>query len=166
MGDRIAFFAHFGKSLNDHSSRGEAGLFFTARIEGPPFHRGASASKKNGPAAPLARDCAFHDLGCPNLIRLSPTRAQMVPNQAGEWTVLHCAHRATVIKLNDPTKLACFPSLGRAPALVYMRPSNEALLRARVPGAQDQRGCPSNPFHLLLSSSTQSGRPPRKRAAR
>ena len=27
--------------------------------------------------------------------------------------------------------------------LVYVRPSNEALLRARVPGAQDQRGCPS-----------------------
>ena len=24
--------------------------------------------------------------------------------------------------------------------LVYVRPSNEALLRARVPGAQDQRG--------------------------
>jgi hypothetical protein len=41
------------KSLNCHSSRGTAGLFFTARIEGPPFHRGASASKKNGPAAPL-----------------------------------------------------------------------------------------------------------------
>jgi len=34
--------------------------------------------------------------------------------------------------------------------LVYVRPSNEALLRARVPGAQDQRGCPS---HLLLSFS-------------
>ncbi len=30
--------------------------------------------------------------------------------------------------------------------LVYVRPSNEALLRARVPGAQDQRGCPSNPL--------------------
>ena len=30
--------------------------------------------------------------------------------------------------------------------LVYVRPSNEALLRARVPGAQDQRGRPSNPF--------------------
>ena len=30
--------------------------------------------------------------------------------------------------------------------LVYVRPSNEALLRARVPGAQDQRGCPSIPF--------------------
>ena len=31
--------------------------------------------------------------------------------------------------------------------LVYVRPSNEALLRARVPGAQDQRGCPSHPSH-------------------
>ena len=30
--------------------------------------------------------------------------------------------------------------------LVYVRPSNEALLRARVPGAQDQRGCHSIPF--------------------
>ena len=29
--------------------------------------------------------------------------------------------------------------------LVYVRPSNEALLRARVPGAQDQRGCPPIP---------------------
>ncbi len=30
--------------------------------------------------------------------------------------------------------------------LVKVRQSNEALLRARVPGAQDQRGCPSNLF--------------------
>ena len=30
--------------------------------------------------------------------------------------------------------------------LVSVRPSNEALLRARVPGAQDQRGCPSGPL--------------------
>ena len=29
--------------------------------------------------------------------------------------------------------------------LVYVRPSNEALPRARVPGAQDQRGCPAHP---------------------
>ena len=35
--------------------------------------------------------------------------------------------------------------------LVYVRPSNEALLRARVPGAQDQRG--ALPF-LLRSHST------------
>ena len=34
-------------------------LLITARIEGPPFHRGASASKKNGPAAPLAQTARF-----------------------------------------------------------------------------------------------------------
>ena len=39
--------------------------------------------------------------------------------------------------------------------LVYARPSNEALLRARVPGAQDQRGCPSNPFHRARSASKE-----------
>ena len=44
--------------------------------------------------------------------------------------------------------------------LVYVWPSNEALLRARVPGAQDQRGCPSNSFHL--SSSTFFLNPERK----
>jgi hypothetical protein len=37
----------------------------------------------------------------------------------------HCAHRATVIHLLDPSKLACFPSFGGAPMLVYVRPSNE-----------------------------------------
>ncbi len=30
--------------------------------------------------------------------------------------------------------------------LVYVRPSNEALLRARVPGAQEQQGYPSHLF--------------------
>ena len=44
------------------------------------------------------------------------------------------------------SKLARVHSPGRAPMLVYVRPSNEALLRARVPGAQDQRGCPSFPI--------------------
>ena len=32
--------------------------------------------------------------------------------------------------------------------LVYVRPSNEALLRARVPGAQDRRGCPAVSLYL------------------
>ena len=41
--------------------------------------------------------------------------------------------------------------------LVYVRPSNEALLRARVPGAQDQRGCPSNPFYRGRSASKKDG---------
>ena len=60
--------------------------------------------------------------------------------------VLYCAHRTSIILLIDPSKLACVFSPGRAPMLVYVRPSNEALLRARVPGAQDQRGCHSIPF--------------------
>ena len=37
--------------------------------------------------------------------------------------------------------------------LVYVRPLNEALLRARVPGAQDQHGSPPNPFHRARSAS-------------
>ena len=57
--------------------------------------------------------------------------------------VLYRAHRTNVIYQIDTAMLACFSSLGRTPILVYVRPSNEALLRARVPGAQDQRGCPS-----------------------
>jgi len=40
--------------------------------------------------------------------------------------------------------------------LVYVRPSNEALPRARVPGAQDQRGCPSNPFYRGGFASTET----------
>src|SRR5207249_8795220 len=35
------------------SPRGVAGLSYTARIEGPPYQCGASASKKDGLAAPL-----------------------------------------------------------------------------------------------------------------
>jgi hypothetical protein len=53
----------------------------------------------------------------------------------------------------DPSQLASFFSLGRVPMLVYMRPSNEALLRARVPGAQDQHGCPSHPSDRARSAS-------------
>jgi hypothetical protein len=41
--------------------------------------------------------------------------------------------------------------------LVYVRPSNEALLRARVPGVQDQRGCPSHPFYRARSASKNDG---------
>ena len=37
--------------------------------------------------------------------------------------------------------------------LVYVRPSNEALLRARVPGAQDQCGWPSHPSDRARSAS-------------
>jgi hypothetical protein len=39
--------------------------------------------------------------------------------------------------------------------LVYVRPSNEALLRARVPGAQDQCGCPSHHSYRARSTSKE-----------
>ena len=41
--------------------------------------------------------------------------------------------------------------------LVYVRPSNEALLRARVPGAQDQWGVPF-PSFLSCAFREQEGR--------
>jgi hypothetical protein len=45
--------------------------------------------------------------------------------------------------------------------LVDVRPSNEALLRARVPGAQDQHGCPSIPFIVrVLRARRAPGRSP------
>ena len=58
-----------------------------------------------------------------------------------------------------PSKLVCFPSLGRAPMLVYVRPLNEVLLRARVPGAQDQHGYPPNPSHRARSASKKGAWP-------
>ena len=36
--------------------------------------------------------------------------------------------------------------------LVPLRPSNEHILIVRVPGAQDQRGCPSHPSKLARTS--------------
>jgi hypothetical protein len=41
--------------------------------------------------------------------------------------------------------------------LVYVRPSNEDLLRARVSGAQDQRGCPSHLSDCAASVSKKVG---------
>ena len=39
--------------------------------------------------------------------------------------------------------------------LVPLRPSNEHILIVRVPGAQDQCGCPSNPF--IVGACEQEG---------
>lgn len=47
----------------------------------------------------------------------------------------------TVRNMKGPSKLARVCSSGMAPAMVRLRPSSEALLRARAPGARDQRGC-------------------------
>ena len=42
--------------------------------------------------------------------------------------------------------------------LVYVRPSNEALLRARVPGVLDQCGCHSIPFIVGALGARAPGR--------
>src|SRR4029079_16807486 len=58
---------------------------------------------------------------------------------------------------NDNSNRTCFSSFGRARMLVSVRPSNEGLLRARVPGARDQRGCPSYPFIVRVLRATRTG---------
>ena len=58
--------------------------------------------------------------------------------------------------INDPFKLArCSPQEGH-PLLVLLRPSSEALLRARAPGARDQHGCPSPAPHVSIISNRAS----------
>jgi hypothetical protein len=64
------------------------------------------------------------------------------PTRGVRDRALHEHSRSSSLPAYTASKLACFPSLGRAPMLVYVRPSNEHILIVRVPGAQDQRGCP------------------------
>jgi hypothetical protein len=45
--------------------------------------------------------------------------------QRDSWCGLHCAHRATLIHIIDPSELACFSSLGKARMLVYVRASSQ-----------------------------------------
>jgi hypothetical protein len=75
-------------------------------------------------------------------------------------SIIDCARRTSTIHLIDPLRSRPVPPLGRAPMLVYVRPSNEALLRARVPGAQDQCGCPSHPSYRARSASRRTARLP------
>jgi len=51
--------------------------------------------------------------------------------------------------------LLAFYSWQGVPMLVYVRPSNEALLRARVPGAQDQHGDPLPIFYRARFASKE-----------
>jgi hypothetical protein len=74
------------------------------------------------------------------------------------WPIIDRARRTSTffnLSMAFPSSLASLS--GGAPMLVYVRPSNEALLRARVPGAQDQRGCPSIPFIVRVPRA--GGRP-------
>ena len=70
--------------------------------------------------------------------------------------------------INVSSRLARDPPRGMAPVLIPLRPSSEALLRARVPGAPDQRGCPFQAFSLRAFRlfTPLRGRPGRSSSAR
>ena len=55
-------------------------------------------------------------------------------------------HRRSTMPLFPSRQARSFISRGMAPVLVPLRPSSEALLRARVPGARNQHGCHSLTF--------------------
>jgi hypothetical protein len=103
-GNRLTSFIFSSLPLPTSHCRGRADGSSTARIEGPPLYRGASASKKD-------RLASFFPF--PIFILLSFG--------------------------------------GRAPMLLQLRPSNEALRRARVPGAREQCGCPAASFLFSFS---------------
>jgi hypothetical protein len=67
-----------------------------------------------------------------------PDRPERLANQTDEPKRVARAHSI----LFHPSWLVPF-SNGVAPALILLRPSSEALLRARAPGAGDQCGCDS-----------------------
>ena len=121
----------------------------------PSFHSSRSNSppvRKRSKATTRCDSCQLSDLLALQLRESNEVLLFPSPHHQPQ-TFLHCAHRTIMIDLIDLSKLACFLSPGRAPMLVNMRPSNEALLRARVPGAQDQRWCLSSHFHRARSAS-------------
>ena len=69
---------------------------------------------------------------------------------------LHCAHRATIIHLNDLPKFVCFFSREGGPFDLPLRASNEGLLRPRV--ARAQEGCANGP--ALPPSALRARRAP------
>jgi hypothetical protein len=129
-------------SLHHHtfSPKGVAGLSFTARIGRARFHRARSASKKDGLAAPYPTLLRLRVARAQKIIRLHPLLCSKNLLRGVAKAALYCANRATTIHLIAPSKLARFTFPGTALVLFLLRPSSEALPRARAPGAQDQRG--------------------------
>ena len=75
-----------------------------------------------------------------------------------------CLRRRYSRHSNCLSKLAGFSLSERHPCLVLLRPSSEALLRARAPGAKNQHGCRSLsfcfrrwPIHLGVSAAVKTG---------
>ncbi len=94
-----------------------------------------------------SRCASTEDLQPPSpLLRMSSQSPISFQGEPGRFSI------ARVERYKCSFQARLFLSLGRAPMLVEVRPSNEALLRARVPGAQDQRGCPSIPFIVRAAS--------------
>ena len=86
--------------------------------------------------------------------------------QVGGRTVLPRTHRGSVIHLNGPSKNSlAFPLLEGHAGWSRCGRRTRPFSGARS-GSTGPTWCPSNPFHLLLSSSTQSGRYSHRRAAR
>jgi hypothetical protein len=69
-------------------------VLLTAPIEGAPFHRAHSGSRRS---TQPSHHSFFYFFLHPEW---------KAPLKAGDWTVLHCAHRAIVIHLDAPSKLA------------------------------------------------------------
>jgi hypothetical protein len=79
---------------------------------------------------PLARDCAFHDLGCLNLIRLPPSHS--CANCSGTSGWLDCPS----LSASSDHHFSIFSLEGGLDGLP-LRVSNEGLLRPRVARAQE-----------------------------
>ena len=104
----------------------------------PSFHSSRSNSppvRKRSKATTRCDSCQLSDLFALQLRESNEALLFPSPHHQPQ-TFLHCAHRTIMNDLIDLSKFVCFSSPGRAPMLVNMRPSNEALLRARVPGAK------------------------------
>jgi hypothetical protein len=116
--------------------RGAVRLSFTARIEGAHSDRAASASKKDGLAAPLP-----------------PFRGR----------ALHEHRRASSLPSHAPSKLACFSSPGMAPVLVPLRPSSEHLPIFYTSPKRRGRGCPllrASSDHCFIVGALRARRAP------
>ena|SRR5713101_4274265 len=77
---------------------------------------------------------------------------------------LYCAHRTSAIDLIDLSTLACFPSRGRAPMLVYVGPSNASphlSILSEEAGIVSTARIEGPPLYRGASASTETSQLPR-----
>ena len=144
-------------------SRHVAGLLLlAARIQQADF-TSLNRSLKEWPRLPLLRPSD----------KLTPTL--MIPPSSLDFSLLErhscwskCGRRTRqnlTLNLHSARRLVWSPLrassdhcfiVGALRAQRPYQPPRYSLLRARVPGAQDQRGCPSHPFHRARSASKKN----------